>query len=176
MEVCPNAPPLLQPLRRLGRRAPGCRCCGRWGLTRRDVQVAMVTAQDLLLCLQQGCHSHRGARQGRRAAPSLEHPVQGARGALVGAQSSLPAGSWGGRVHGAVSLCFPLHPPSGSTGTGRGWLEEGEKTGSEICVLNRLFLERAFPCLFMREEFLMPLLPRQDSKMGGLEKTNNSVH
>lgn len=54
-------------------------------------------------------------------------------------------------MHGAVSLCFPLHPPSGSTGTGRGWLEEGEKTGSEICVL-----EQAFP----RESLSVPFHER----------------
>lgn len=124
-----------------------------------DVQVAMVTAPgtgaawQLLVWLQQGRQqAHRGAVV---PALSLEHPVQGTHAGIV----------W---LHGATFLLDPgeadcmrmrasaaslKHPPSGSTAMGRGWLEEVEKTGTENLCLNGLFLERAFSCLFMREEF-----------------------
>lgn len=122
-----------------------------------DVQVAMVTVpRDR--CWHGSCSSgcsrdasrHGGEHDG---ALSVEHPVQGTHVSIVGMHRATflldPGQAECMRIR--ASAASLKHPPSSSTGMGRGWLEEVEKTGTEKSVcLNRLFLERAFSCLFMR--------------------------
>lgn len=129
-----------------------------------DVQVAMVTVpRDLVLAWQllSGCSRDATRNRGEHGGASGACPVCGASRARhqcehrVDAQNSLPAGSWAGKVHEDVSLCcFPEASSIRLHWHGKGVFGRagGNRHRKSVC-LNRLFLERAFSCLFMREEF-----------------------